>query len=78
MLRRVVALRPDQIVAGVAVTSAAALLCDGFALAWAPSVYGGEVADLRPAAAWLLWTYGLALALALLVGRHSAPEGSPR
>ena len=71
LVRRLAALRPDQIVAGIAVTSATAMLCDGFALAWARPVYGSETADLLPAAAWLLWTYGLALALAFLIARRA-------
>lgn len=34
--KRMAALRTDQLVAGVAVASAAALFCDGIALTWAP------------------------------------------
>ena len=71
LVRRLAALRPDQIVAGIAVTSATAMLGDGFALAWARPAYGSETADFLPAAAWLLWTYGLALALAFLIARRA-------
>ena len=49
----VASLRPDQLVAGAALASAAAMFCDGIALTWS-SLYGSG-ADLVPAAAWLLW-----------------------
>ena len=51
--RRIASLRPDQLVAGAALASAAAMFCDGIALTWS-SLYGLGT-DLVPAAAWLLW-----------------------
>jgi len=51
--QRVALLRPDQLVAGAALASAAAMFCDGIALTWS-SLYGLGT-DLVPAAAWLLW-----------------------
>lgn len=51
--QRVASLRPDQLVAGAALASAAAMFCDGIALTWS-SLYGSGT-DLVPAAAWLLW-----------------------
>ena len=51
--QRVASLRPDQLVAGAALASAAAMFCDGIAFTWSP-LYGLDK-DLVPAAAWLLW-----------------------
>ncbi len=70
--RRVGSLQPSQLVAGIAVADAAALLCDGIALTWAPALYGTDAASILPAAAWLLWGVGVIFALALFSARHDA------
>ncbi len=41
----------------------AALLMDGVALMWAPGLYGQPSEALHRAAAFLLWTFGLTLAV---------------
>lgn len=64
--RRVAALRPDQLVSGVALTSAVAMLCDGVALTWFPALYGGNPATHYLGAAWLLWGVGVILILAVI------------
>jgi hypothetical protein len=65
--KRVAALAPDQTLPGVAVASAAAMLCDGIALVWSP-IYGDG--DRLPGAAWILWGVGLILSAAFLDARR--------
>ena len=65
--RWIATLAPAQLVAGVAVASAAAMLCDGVGLIWW-SVYGDG--DRLPGAAWLLWGVGLILFAAFLDARR--------
>lgn len=68
---RVASLRPDQLVAGAALASAAAMFCDGVALTWS-SLYGSGT-DLVPAAAWLLWGVAAILTAAFFTAhRHDA------
>jgi len=47
-------LKPAQLIPGVALGSATALLCDGVAMTWTPRLYGADLAGILPAAAWLL------------------------
>lgn len=68
--KRVGPLLPSQLVPGVAVACAAAMLCDGIALTWTPTLYGGASANLLPAAAWLLWGVGVIFAVALISARR--------
>lgn len=60
-------LAPDQLLPGVAVASAAAMLCDGIGLIWW-SLYGEG--DRLAGAAWLLWGVGLILLSAFFDGRR--------
>jgi branched-subunit amino acid transport protein AzlD len=55
LLTLLAALSAPQLVPGVAIASAAAMLLDGVGLIWWP-VYGA--ADRLPGAAWLLWGVG--------------------
>lgn len=66
--RRVASLRSDQLVAGAALGSAAAMFCDGIALTWT-SLYGSD-RDLVPAAAWLLWGVAAILVSAFVAARQ--------
>ncbi len=52
--RRIASLARGQIVPGVAVACAAAMLCDGIGFTWT-TLYGPQGANLVPPAAWLLW-----------------------
>ncbi len=52
--RRLAALTAAQLVPGLALASAAAMLCDGIGITWT-TLYGPRGADLAPPAAWLLW-----------------------
>lgn len=70
--QRVAALRPDQLVAGAALASAAAMFCDGIALTWS-SLYGPGT-DLVPAAAWLLWGVAAILTAAFVTAHRLVPD----
>ena len=68
-------LSADQILPGVALVGAVAMMMDGAALKWFSSLYGFDEKILRLAAAWLLWGYGVAFAVALVWAarlRHQA------
>ena len=58
-------LSAGELLFGVAVVGASAMMIDGAALRWFPSVYGVDPVALRLGAAWLLWGYGMSLAVAL-------------
>jgi len=64
-VRRWAGLAREQLVAGVAFVVALAMLIDGSALRWAYQVYGDGGEVYRLGAAWLLWGYGVSLAIAL-------------
>lgn len=64
-------LAPDQLLAGVAVVGAVAMMIDGAALRWFSGVYGSEPLAVRLGAAWLLWGYGVSLAVALVMATRA-------
>lgn len=70
LVERLGGLRRQQIVAGMALGSGVAVMCDGLAITWAPWLYGGVSEDLSRAAAWLLWTVGVGLVLAFIFERR--------
>ncbi len=57
---------PDPFVA-MGIASVPALLLDGVALTWMPTLYSAVEPQQRAAAAWLLWFVGVGLALSLIV-----------
>ena len=63
LIRRIA---PDQLLAGVSLVGAVAMMIDGAALRFFPGVYGADALPLRLGAAWLLWGYGVSLAIALI------------
>lgn len=65
--KRLATLAADQLLPGVAIASAAAMLCDGIGLVWWP-LYGE--ADRLPGAAWLLWGVGMILIAAFVEARR--------
>jgi hypothetical protein len=71
-------LSPDQLVPGVAVVGAVAMMMDGAALQWFSGIYGFDDKALRLDAAWLLWGYGVAFAVAFLWTAWSRRMASPR
>jgi hypothetical protein len=54
---------PEQQARAVGFMCWAALLMDAVALMWAPGLYGPPAEVLHRAAAFLLWTFGVTLAL---------------
>jgi len=63
----------EQLLPGVALVGAVAMMMDGAALKWFSGLYGSDERVLRIAAAWLLWGYGVALAVALIWAAQSRP-----
>ncbi len=69
ILKRIAALSNEELLAGVSVVGALAMMIDGVVLRWAPVVYGEDSTTVRMGAAWLLWGYGVSFAIALLMTR---------
>jgi hypothetical protein len=66
-LRRIGKLTADQLVPAYSLATAAALLCDGIAVAWFPALYGTSADHVRLAAAAVLWGAGVGIFLAFAV-----------
>lgn len=64
MLERLAGLARLQVFNGVAVATMAAILLDGVAQAWLPSLYGDSAELLAGAGAIILWGGGVGVALA--------------
>lgn len=67
---RLAGLVRGQVLPGIGVGLMVATLLDGLALAFAPGLYGGSVADVAGAGAVILWGAGVFLALAMLADRR--------
>jgi hypothetical protein len=66
-------LSAEQLLPGVALVGAVAMMMDGAALKWFSGLYGFDEKTLRLAAAGLLWGYGVAFAIAVIwAGRQRA------
>jgi hypothetical protein len=78
LVRRCARLARSQLVAGTALVGAVAMMVDGLALRFFPWVYSDDLYLFRPASAWLLWGYGVSLAIALWLARGAAPGGENR
>ena len=63
-------LSADQLLPGVAVVGAVAMMIDGVALRWFSGVFSPDDTTTRLGAAWLLWGYGVSFAIALIVARQ--------
>jgi len=70
LLIRAPGLHRSQALTGVAVALAVALLLDGLALAWMPSLYGTTPEDLAGAGAAILWGAGVFLVLGAVAARR--------
>jgi hypothetical protein len=90
LTRKLAGLEMSQLLAGVTLVGAIAMVIDGVMLRFVPWIYGSDDALLRAGAAWLLWGYGVSLAFAFLwVSREErtalpekrrggrTPEGTP-
>lgn len=69
LLVRAAGLVRAQALTGVAVALAVATLLDGLALAWAPWLYGTDVAHVAGAGAAILWGAGVFLVLGAVASR---------
>jgi hypothetical protein len=58
-------LATNQLLFGVTVVGATAMMIDGVALRWFSGLYGSDPLAVRLGAAWLLWGYGTSMAIAL-------------
>jgi hypothetical protein len=70
-------LSKDQLLPGVALVGAVAMMMDGAALKWFSGVYGLDEKTLRIGAAWLLWGYGVAFAVAVIWVARSQHQLGP-
>ena len=59
--------KSHALITAVLIMNTTALLLDGVALTWFPSIYGVTGSALVLAAGWLLWTFGVGLLLALFI-----------
>jgi hypothetical protein len=66
-------LSAEQLLPGVALVGAVAMVMDGAALNWFSGLYGSDEKVLRVAAAWLLWGYGVAFAVAVIWAARLRP-----
>jgi hypothetical protein len=73
LLRRLAALGRGQLLGGMAVATAAAMLLDGVALSWAPVLYGGA-AHVAGSGATILWGAGVLIFLAYALDRPARPH----
>ena len=64
----------DQLIIGVTIVGATAMMIDGVALRWFPNVYGTDPLAVRLGAAWLLWGYGVSLAIASAIVLRRRPS----
>jgi hypothetical protein len=71
LIRRVSGADASGMVEVTALVSAPALLLDGVALTWAPSLYDATEAGQRAAGAWLLWFVGVSLVMAFAGARQA-------
>jgi hypothetical protein len=69
-------LSTDQLLPGVALVGAVAMMMDGAALKWFSSIYGFDEKTLRLGAAGLLWGYGVAFAVAVIWAARSQRQVS--
>jgi hypothetical protein len=80
LCRSVGKLSASQLLPGVTLVGAVAMMLDGAALRWFSGIYGFNERALHLGAAWLLWGYGVAFAVVLAwegrLRRRSAHSGA--
>ena len=67
---RLARLEPVQIPLGCLVVLSDAMLLDGVALRWFPTIYSADDHVGRLGAAWLLWGYGISAWIALFIAER--------
>lgn len=70
LVRKAAGLRRDQLLSGIAVVGAAAMMLDGVILHWWSALYTSDERTARLAASWLLWGYGVSFGIAFLMARE--------
>ena len=78
LVRRSAKLDRRQLVSGTALVGAVAMMIDGLALRFFPQIYSSNPDVFRPVSAWLLWGYGVSLAIALWLARDAEPVDRAR
>lgn len=63
IVRRLARLDDQQVALGIAIVTAAAIMLDGLALAWFPSIYGPGIGQTAASGAVILWGGAVAIAL---------------
>ncbi len=69
LARKLARIARDQMLAGIAIVTATALLLDGIAHAWFPALYGTDPILIVKGAAAIFWGAGVGLVLALLMNK---------
>jgi hypothetical protein len=69
LVRQLAGLSKPQILPGVCLVGAVALILEGLGMRWIPIVYNIDAELLRSGAAWVFWGYGLSLGIALFMSR---------
>lgn len=69
LFKKVAGLSRQQVALGASVGTAAAILCDGVALAWYPQLYGPTVALHAGAGGTILWGGGVGLVIAFFMNK---------
>jgi len=64
-------LRADQLVTGIALVTAAALICDGVAFGWFPALYGAADSLIISSAGAVFWGAGVGIFLAFLFNKDT-------
>jgi hypothetical protein len=70
LIRRAAGLGAAQLLPGMALSTMAALFCDGLIFTWYPQLYGVTGAVALPVSAGVLWGAGAGLLVAWLMGRR--------
>lgn len=73
-LRRIGKLSADHLVPAYSLATAAALLCDGIAVAWFPTLYSTNADHVSLAAAAILWGAGVGIFLAFVLAPRIQPS----
>ncbi len=70
LVQKLVGLADDRIAIGYSLATATALLLDGIAVAWFPSLYGSDLPQVANSAAVILWGAGVGMVLAFIMNRE--------
>jgi hypothetical protein len=74
LARRLARLGQAQLLPGIGVVGASAMMLDALVLRWAPQVYGTDGAAILRGAAWLLWGYGVSFAIAVVMATRPGDQ----